>query len=99
MKYYAIRNLDGRNTSMLFTNWDDCKNVVSGHHAEYKSFKNEQDAYDYLGNYRPEEKEEDVLNSDNHIFYVDGSYLNDKIGWGFIYVLHNQEQVKNVWRY
>ena len=94
MKYYAIRNLDGRNTSMLFTDWNACKGVVTGHHAEYKSFKTEQEAYDYLGSYKAEENEQDVLQSENNIFYVDGSYLNDKIGWGFIHVLHNEEQTR-----
>ena len=94
MKYYAIRQIQGQAYNKILTSWDECKDLVNGKPAEYKSFKTEQEAKDYLGNYKKEEKEENILNSDNHIFYVDGSYLNERIGWGFIYVLHNQEQVR-----
>ena len=45
----------------------------------------------YLGKYVEEEKEEDVLsNPNNHIYYVDGSYLNGIIGWGFVHVKNRE---------
>ena len=86
-KYYAIRQINGETVNEILTSWDECKAKVNGVRAEYKSFKTVQEANDYLGAYVEEEKEEDVLaNPNNHIYYVDGSYLNDVIGWGFVYV-------------
>lgn len=86
-KYYAIRQINGETVNEILTSWDECKAKVNGVRAEYKSFKTEQEANDYLCAYVEEEKEEDVLaNPNNHIYYVDGSYLNDVIGWGFVYV-------------
>ena len=94
MKYYAIRTIDGKTINKIITSWDECKELVQGKHSEYKSFKNEQDAKDYIKNYAKESKEEDVLNSENHIYYVDGSYMNNTIGWSYVHVLHNKEQDK-----
>lgn len=86
-KFYAIRQINGETVNEILTSWDECKAKVNGVRAEYKSFKTKQEANDYLGAYVEEEKEEDVLsNPNNHIYYVDGSYLNDVIGWGFVYI-------------
>lgn len=92
MKYYAIRQIDGVPIRKILTDWNECKSIVSGKRAEYKSFKTEQDALDYVNEYQEEEKEEDVLaNPNNHIYYVDGSCKDDdKIGWGFVYIKNNQ---------
>lgn len=91
MKYYAIRQIDGVPVNEILTNWDVCKAKVNGKRAEYKSFKTKPEADEYLISYVEEEKEEDVLsNSENHVYYVDGSYMNDMIGWGFVYVKHNE---------
>lgn len=95
MKYYAIRQINGETINKIYTNWDECKAKVIGNRAEYKSFKTEIEAKDYLGSYEEEQGEGDVLNNkENHIYYVDGSYMNDKIGWGFIYVKHNEVVTK-----
>ncbi|MBZ9693306.1 ribonuclease H family protein [Clostridium sp. M14] len=95
MKYYAIRQINGETINKILTNWDACKKLVTGNRAEYKSFKAEQEAKDYLGDYIEEESEEDVLNNkENYVYYVDGSYMNDTIGWGFILVKHNEELTK-----
>ncbi|MBN1074711.1 hypothetical protein DVV91_10190 [Clostridium botulinum] len=92
MKYYAIRQINGETINKILTNWNECKKLVTGNRAEYKSFKAEQEAKDYLGNYIEEESEEDTLNNkENYVYYVDGSYMNDTIGWGFILVKHNEE--------
>lgn len=86
-KFYAIRQINGEVVNEILTSWNECKEKVSGVRAEYKSFKTEQEAKDYLGAYVEEEKEDDVLSDSNkHIYYVDGSYMNNNIGWGFIYV-------------
>lgn len=91
MKFYAIRQINGETINKIYTNWDECKAKVTGNRAEYKSFKNEPDAKKYLGNYEEEKSEDDTLNNlDNHIYYVDGSFMNDIIGWGFLYVKHNE---------
>lgn len=92
MKYYAIRQINGETVNEILTDWTECEAKVKGNRVEYKSFKTEKEAKEYLGNYIKEEKETDVLeNNENHIYYVDGSYMNDTIGWGFVYVQHNQE--------
>lgn len=91
MKYYAIRQIDGVTVNEILTDWNSCKERIHKKRAEYKSFKTEQEALDYLDAYVEEEKEEDVLqNPNNHIYYVDGSCMGDeKIGWGFVYVKDN----------
>lgn len=90
-KFYAIRQINGETINEIYTKWDECKAKVNGNRAEYKSFKTEAEAIEYLGSYVEEEKESDVLsNPNNHIYYVDGSYLNDTIGWGFVYVKNNE---------
>lgn len=91
MKYYAIRTIDSKSVNKILTNWDECKKIVQGHNSQYKSFKTEEEAQKYINNYKQEEKEEYVLNSDSYIYYVDGSYMNDKIGWGFILTKNNKE--------
>lgn len=91
MKYYAIRTIDGENINKILTSWDECKALVQGHNCEYKSFKIETQAIDYINDYKKEEKENDVLDSEKYVYYVDGSYLNDNIGWGFILTKHNEE--------
>lgn len=86
-KYYAIRQINGETVGKILTSWDICKAEVNGKRAEYKSFKTQEEAVAYLDGYKEEEKEEDILsNRNNYIYYVDGSYLNDSIGWGFVCV-------------
>lgn len=90
-KFYAIRQINGETVNKILNTWEECKGMVNGVRAEYKSFKTEQEAKDYLGEYVEEEKEEDVLsNPNNHIYYVDGSYLNGIIGWGFVHVKNRE---------
>lgn len=91
MKHYAIRTIDEKPINLILSNWDECKKLVQGHNSQYKSFKTEEEAQKYINNYKQEEKEEDVLNSDSYIYYVDGSYMNDKIGWGFVLIKNNKE--------
>ncbi len=70
-KYYAVRK--GRQTG-IFYSWPECQNQINGYSgAEYKSFKTETEAKDYLaggikrniGECAPE---------DMAVAYVDGSY-------------------------
>lgn len=90
-KYYAIRQIDGETVNEILTTWDECKARVHKKRAEYKSFESKPQAEEYLGSYIEEEKEADVLaNTENHIYYVDGSYLDDRIGWGIVYIKNNE---------
>lgn len=87
MKYYAIRQIEGVVFKEILTSWDECKQVVSGKRCEYKSFSKEQDAIAYLESYIEEPKEDEILsNKDKYIYYVDGSYIKERIGWGFVLI-------------
>lgn len=48
MKYYAVVNSRFKKP-IIYTNWDDCKSIVSGFpNALYKSFKTKKEAEDYI---------------------------------------------------
>lgn len=79
-KIYAIRK--GHKTG-IFNSWDECKKNVSGFSgAEYKSFKNIDDAYDYLDTKKTSENTQSEAYA-----YVDGSYSHDQLKFSFGAVL------------
>ena len=81
-KFYAVRC--GRKTG-VFTSWDECKAQVSGFSdAVFKSFKNLQDAEDYVNNVPDDPESAIVENQDGKPYaFVDGSF-NDSTGeYGF----------------
>lgn len=86
MKYYAIRKIDSKNVNLLLSDWDKCKDKVHGHNCEYKSFKNKEEALKYLDENSEEITEEQALSSDEVVYYVDGSYIDNKIGWSYVAV-------------
>lgn len=47
MKYYAIKQGRGVENKIVRT-WEECKELVHGYPAVYKSFKTEEEALDYL---------------------------------------------------
>lgn len=88
-KYYAVKA--GRNTG-IFNSWEECKESINGYSgALYKSFKNINDAYEYMGWDRNAGPAPDInavvtdgfgdlliVNDDKTaIAYVDGSYNAD----------------------
>ena len=80
MKYYAVKN--GRKKGIFLT-WEDCKEQVDGFDgAEYKSFTNIQDAEAYLV-----DKQEEHLNVEGPIAYVDGSFKEETNEYSFGVVL------------
>ena len=89
-KYYAIKSIDGELVNKIYTSWDECKEKVSGHNSIYKSFKTQEQAEEYLGNAQEEIKEHEI-NDNNVIYYVDGSYMNDVIGWGWVKVKNGKQ--------
>ena len=81
MKYYAVKSVDGKIVNKVFTDWDSCKAVVSGHHCVYKSFKTMDEVKKFLTSGT---KSEEV--KPNAVYYVDGSFLNNGIGWSWVLV-------------
>ena len=101
MKYYAVKK---GNKTGVFTSWEDCENSIKGFKgAKYRSFKNEEDANEYLN----EEEETDIVNEDScvktvdaleadeMIIYSDGSYNSDlKLSsYGIVYL---QKGIKEI---
>lgn len=82
-KVYAVKK--GKKTG-IFYDWDEVKELISGFSgAEYKGFKNEKDAEDYLYNVNSEQlsfETEKVLTA-----YVDGSFDTDTMNYSFGVVL------------
>ena len=95
MKYYAIRKIDDKNVNLLLDNWNKCKNKVQGHNCEYKSFKSKEQAIKYLDENSEEVTEEQALNSDKIVYYVDGSYINNKIGWSYVAIVNREVKAHN----
>ena len=94
-KLYAIRTRDGQIVNKIIDNWSDCEKYVKGHSVVYKGFSTLEDALEYLGVYKEEEKIEDLVDTSKDLIYVDGSYLNDMIGWGWVHVRDNKVIAKN----
>ena len=70
-KFYAVRK--GRKTG-VFHSWPECQDQIKGYSgAEYKSFKSEEEAKDYLAN-AVQANEPAGTSEDLAVAYVDGSY-------------------------
>lgn len=87
MKYYAVKK--GLNTG-IFTNWEECKkNVVNFKGAIYKSFKTKEEAVKFLeGTENKEYNENEKF--DFPYAYIDGSFMNGKIGMGAVLVIDDE---------
>lgn len=77
--FYAVKK--GRETG-IFSTWGECEKQVKGFKgAKYKKFKSEAQAKKYLG----ETNKKPVVDiNKGYVFYVDGSYSEEKnqAGWG-----------------
>lgn len=85
MKYYAVRK--GFKTG-IFTTWDECQSYVHGFsNAEFKSFRSESEAREYLNNdvtsYHEKSSKKDLTASLKNIAYVDGSFDGYSKTYGF----------------
>lgn len=47
-KFYAIKKGNGVENKIVLS-WEECKSIVDGYPSEFKSFKTEDDALNYLG--------------------------------------------------
>lgn len=95
MKYYAIRKIDSKNVNLLLDNWDECKAKIYKHNCEYKGFKSKEEAQKYLNENSEEITEEQALNSNKLVYYVDGSYIENKIGWSYVAVVNREVKTHN----
>lgn len=86
-KFYAVRK--GRNPA-IYRTWSEAEREVKGFKsAEFKSFKTEQEALEYMNN-----KKKQIL-MDGLIAYVDGSYdkKTKRAGFGAV-LIFNDEVIK-----
>ena len=95
MKYYAIRKIDDKNVNLLLDNWEECKAKIYKHNCEYMSFKSKEQAIKYLDENSEEITEEQALNSNKLVYYVDGSYIENKIGWSYVAVVNREVKTHN----
>ncbi|MEY8392381.1 ribonuclease H family protein [Lachnospiraceae bacterium 45-W7] len=100
-KYYAVKK--GK-TPGIYNSWEECKAQVDGvSSAEYKSFKSEQEARDYIGNSMEQKivkKPVENVNTSCVEAYVDGSYNSEtnEFSYGMI-ILQNGEELKFAEKY
>lgn len=92
-KYYAVKN--GYHIG-VYNTWEECQREVSGYSgAEYKSFKNLDDAYAYMGvNEQLSLFDEPSPPANTAVAYVDGSYniQTQQFGCGVV-LFHGGEQI------
>lgn len=79
-KFYAIKNI--KNPTIVRT-WAECQRLTKGVSGVlYKSFKTEREAQEWIADGAL--KTYDV--SKGVIFYVDGSFMNNRAGYGLVVV-------------
>ena len=89
-KFYAVRK--GRETG-IFTSWDVCKSKITGFSgAEYKSFKTEAEAMDYVMGGVKKEPEVAYESHERALAYVDGSYNVHTKEYSYGAVLRHMEE-------
>ncbi|MGU8834261.1 ribonuclease H1 domain-containing protein (plasmid) [Clostridium perfringens] len=83
-KFYAVRV--GRTTG-IFTTWDSCQESIKGYrNALYKSFNTREEAQQYLDEFSPDNKSEELQNNEFYV-YTDGSFINGgNYSYGFVVV-------------
>lgn len=91
-KIYAVRK--GRKTG-LFHSWPECQKQVSAFPgAEFKSFKNQQDAQIYLKQGQAQASQSQSLDPNVMRVYVDGSFDKTSQRYGYAGVVLYQGQEK-----
>lgn len=81
-KVYAYFLID-TNESGITSTWDECKNIVSGNHARYKSFKNIDEAKMWLNSGAEyEKKQKETKKKEKIESLVDGIYFDAGTGRG-----------------
>lgn len=82
---YAVKN-----TNSIFKTWEECKEHVLGmSNAQYKKFRTEGEARDWLMGY--EEAKMGIANLSLPTVYIDGSHQDGKIGFGVVTLINGIE--------
>ncbi|SHK24558.1 ribonuclease H1 domain-containing protein [Paramaledivibacter caminithermalis] len=96
---YAVRK--GEKTG-IFNSWAECEKQVKGYSgAEFKKFKTEKEALEYINNCNDNNNEKDVFSVDEFnklnsevIAYVDGSYDSKTHQYGSgVVILYKEEKI------
>lgn len=90
-KYYAVKR--GRSKGVFYT-WSECYKQVKGiRGALYKSFKSEEEAFQYvIGDFITVSEKDD----DRYYAYVDGSYYKGRCGFG-VAIFYHCELIKAIY--
>ncbi|MGI6501604.1 MAG: viroplasmin family protein [Anaerostipes sp.] len=87
-KFYAVKQ--GKETG-IYRSWDECRKQTHGFpNAQYKSFKTEEEAIEYMN---PSASELMTIDEDTLIAYVDGSFDNNKkmFSYGMVLFIDGKE--------
>lgn len=101
VKYYAVKK--GKMPGIYYS-WNECKTQVDGFSgAEYKSFKSEKEARDYISDNSEQTSMNKCIKNTNTLAveaYVDGSYNSrtNEYSYGMI-ILRNGEELKYAEKY
>lgn len=96
-KYYAVRK--GKETGIFYDTWDvvNARCILGFSGAEFRGFSTEAQANEYMNNAQEEIIEKDVP-KETPIIYVDGSFMNDNIGYGVVYTRGQEVILKDAGR-
>lgn len=64
-KFYAIKKGNGVENKIVLS-WEECKSIVDGYPSEFKSFKTEEDALNYLVIKKPKSKNKSKTKKQNN---------------------------------
>ena len=103
-KYYGVKK--GKNIG-VYDNWAETQLNISGYsNAQYKGFSSREDAEAFVyGNSDITKKEEEInkevpINSKDLVYiFVDGSYINEKVGYGLVAVKDDKDLLRDSGRF
>ena len=90
-KFYAVKN--GYKTG-IFSSWEECQKQVTGYsNAEFKSFKTEKEAMEYLGLFS-QLSLFDTPDTKTAVAYTDGSYNvnTGEFAYGVVIFINGEEK-------
>lgn len=102
-KYYAVKqgfdfNKNEQVKDLILESWEECTKYVKGAKgAKYKSFKNRQEALDFLNdNMENVKKDSGEYPRDCFHIYVDGSYSTESEKYAFAFVVIKDEVIVHI---
>lgn len=104
-KFYGVKN--GHKVG-VYDNWSDCQKQINGFSgAEYKGFPTKAEAEAYIlgtdvvttvTKEKSNSSKENIDMSDFMEVYVDGSFMNESIGYGVVFVKNDEAVFKDCGR-